>query len=580
MWNHAIADKPLDNIDDNFPMESYREGQKEAIEFAVKAFSKGKKIVILECPTGSGKSPIGMTLANMSTGAYYLTITKILQDQLVTDFGDEITELKGRNAYPCTFWDRRGKDLVSRKGMKQITLDRMLMEKPGCDAGYCRRQKSKNNYKCTDCFPVGESNGTLAVLPVDMEYSACPYYEQVYQAINNKKVSMNFSSFLYQTQMTNRFDEPRGLMVIDEAHNLEPQLLDFVSLTFNDIHLQKEGIVIPEYNDPHQYAEWFLDNKIDIILNSLIQKARQDDNIELEDEIKRLYQKFQMFMDHIAETGSDWVVEFTESDRGGGLSHRSVTLKPVFIQKFADELLFKYADKILLMSATILDVGVVCNSLGVSRDDVAAYRMKNRFPVANRPIYIKPVAKMTGGVSKMNSDWGEKLVTGVEEILELYEGKRGIIHTHNFAIANLLIEKCKADFTHRFFFQKDFFNNKKKMLEEHAKSEDGIIVAPAMHEGIDLHGDLSRFQIICKVPYANCFDDKQLAARVEVDRRYYTWITALKLVQSYGRSIRSKDDYADTYIIDESIYYFMKQANKMLPDWFKEAVREYIETPF
>jgi len=110
------------------------------------------------------------------------------------------------------------------------------------------------------------------------------------------------------------------------------------------------------------------------------------------------------------------------------------------------------------------------------------------------------------------------------------------------------------------------------MLEEHAKSKNGVIIAPAMHEGVDLHGDLSRFQIICKVPYANCFDDKQLAARVEVDRKFYTWITALKLVQSYGRSVRSVDDHAKTYIIDEAIYKFLRDANKMLPDWFKEAI--------
>ena len=93
-----------------------------------------------------------------------------------------------------------------------------------------------------------------------------------------------------------------------------------------------------------------------------------------------------------------------------------------------------------------------------------------------------------------------------------------------------------------------------------------------MHEGIDLIGDLSRFQIICKVPYPNCFDDEQLARRVEIDRPYYTWLTALKLVQSYGRSVRSPTDTADTYILDESIYKFMDDARKMLPGWFKEAV--------
>jgi Rad3-related DNA helicase len=58
----------LDAIDNCFPMASYREGQREAIEFAIKSFNSGINIVILECPTGSGKSAIGMTLAEMVTG--------------------------------------------------------------------------------------------------------------------------------------------------------------------------------------------------------------------------------------------------------------------------------------------------------------------------------------------------------------------------------------------------------------------------------------------------------------------------------------------------------------------------------
>lgn len=82
----------------------------------------------------------------------------------------------------------------------------------------------------------------------------------------------------------------------------------------------------------------------------------------------------------------------------------------------------------------------------------------------------------------------------------------------------------------------------------------------------------SRFQVICKIPFANCFDDKQLARRVQLDRRYYVWLTALKLVQSYGRSVRSDTDYASTYILDESIYKFLIDAKKMLPQWFQEAI--------
>jgi Rad3-related DNA helicase len=181
---------------------------------------------------------------------------------------------------------------------------------------------------------------------------------------------------------------------------------------------------------------------------------------------------------------------------------------------------------------------------------------------------------MTGGKQRMG-EWGPLLTQAVNKIVRQHTGERGIIHTHNFAIMDHLIRRCDGEVKRRFLDQRKFGGNKKAMLRKHGESRDTILIAPAMHEGIDLIDGLSRFQIICKVPYPNCFDDEQLARRVEVDRPYYTWLTALKLVQSYGRSVRSKTDYAETYILDESIYKFMDDARKMLPGWFKEAIHDH-----
>lgn len=571
----------LDAIDNHFPIRvddkaSYREGQRKAIEFALNAFNEGKRVVLIEGPTGSGKSAIGMTLADMVHKSYYLTATKILQDQLVDEFGDQIVELKGRNAYPCTFYDRYGPEMVKRGVWKQHVLDQHLAKKHNCNDGFCKSKAGKQGKKqqCTKCFTVAGPNGNsrpggdLTRLPLGMTYSACPYYEQVYKAVNGRKVVMNFSSFLFQTQMTTRFREPREMMVVDECHNIEPQLMDFVSLTVSDAQLQKHGIIIPELESAEEYAVFFQDSKLHEAMLKVMGEAEENDQTWLVDELSRTLKKYKMFLDHIGTEGSEWVFEH-ETLNGG---HSRVTLKPVFVHNMAQELLFKYADRVVLMSATILDVDVMCKSLGLKREEIAAVRLKNRFPVENRPIIVAPVAKMTGGPEGMKK-WGPDLVAGVNKRVNAHQGERGIIHTQSFAITKLLREKCDRTVKSRFLFQDDFNNDKKAMLAAHAKRDDSILVAPAMHEGIDLHGDLSRFQIICKVPYANFFDNEQLARRVEKDRKYYIWLTALKIVQAYGRSIRSPDDHAVTYILDEAFEKFEKEAKNMLPDWFKEAVK-------
>jgi Rad3-related DNA helicase len=56
------------------------------------------------------------------------------------------------------------------------------------------------------------------------------------------------------------------------------------------------------------------------------------------------------------------------------------------------------------------------------------------------------------------------------------------------------------------------------------------------------------------------------------DPKWYTWNTILRLVQAYGRSVRSKDDFANTYVLDSSISYLLKDAHEILPKWFSDAI--------
>lgn len=572
-------------IDDAFPMESYRDGQKKCIEYAVNAFNNGKRIVILECPTGSGKSAIGKTLMNMVKDSFYLTVTKILQDQFTSDF-ENVIELKGKNAYPCTFYAREGKELVAKKVLSQQDLNDRLLKAPDCTSGFCRTNLSimgvlgdvtKGN--CPPCFPTTPKvlkdpetvipKGSLKTLPMAMQYSACPYYEQVYKAIDSNQVIMNFSSFLYQTTLTKRFAKTRELLVIDEAHNVESQILDFVSFSLSDSILSNHNIFIPKLNSASNYAKWFEEiNLYQMILQCLNDYQRAGKTKEYDD-LERLSKKLEIFMYNVSRDDAEWVTEYTET-YDGERTVRSVTIKPIYAIGFVNDLLFRAGKRVLLLSATILDVDVMCRSLGIERDEIAAYRMKNRFPVKNRPIYVRPVAKMTGGKDKMQ-EWLPKLVEGVERILEKYPDKRGIVHTHNNAIMEAIVTRIKPKLFSRLITQREF-PDKKDLLHMHSKRPNSVIVAPAMHEGINLIDDLSRFQIICKVPYANFYENEQLRRRVEVDPDYYMWMTAIKLVQSYGRSIRSETDYADTYIIDEAFIRFARDAKRILPSWFNEAL--------
>lgn len=558
----------LNKIDEYFPLDEFREGQREVIEYALNAFDSGKKFVILEAPTGAGKSVIGLTLARFFERSYYITIQKILQSQIMEDFGDTgyVVDLKGRANYPCTFYEREGPRLVKRLAMKQEQLDKILKQNPNCSEGYCRKRQKK--FKCEQCFTKrtlknGQKWGALKSLPAGTKYSMCPYYERLYECMSARVALFNFSSFLYQTIATKGRFEERDLLIVDECHNLEPELLSFIELSFNDKTLSNNGgYNLPNFDTPEEYWIHFQENDLKDKISRVIMMARDNEDLKLMDEYTSLLRKLITFEEAI-DNGDEWVSEYKNYG-----DYASVTLKPVFVKNKTHSHIFSFGQKCLLMSATVLDVDVFCKSLGVKREHVAAYRMKNRFPKENRPIYVHSYTKVTGG-QKNQKEWGPKILKAADEVIAKYPNEKGIIHTHNFSISRLLVSESRH--RKRMLYQVNF-RNKVEMLKQHTRSQNTIIVAPAMHEGLDLKNELSRFQIIAKVPFPNFFDDKQLARRVELDQKYYNWLVALKLVQSYGRSIRNEDDHADTYVIDEVFLRFIKENKKMLPGWFLDAI--------
>ena len=548
-----------DLIEEYFPFDKFRPGQKECIEAILNAYNDGKKFVILEAPTGSGKSVIGMTVARFFKNSYYLTIQKILQDQLMRDFASEETRvLKGRNAYKCDFWDRwaiKHKDNPGMmKLMRKAAKDPILgatVDNPdiNCSSGVCLIKDGKG--KCAPCFPAGYEN---------IEKSLCPYWQALWKGMLSKTCIMNFHSFLYQTQVANRF-KTRDLMIIDEAHNTEPQLMDFVCLTITDRKFKKQGIEFPNFDNAEKYATFFEENMLAEKIQDIVRIANYTRNFREADEWKKILTQYGIFIESVSS--GDWIPK-CEDMRG----YTKITLKPIFVDKHANKYLFSFGEKILMMSATILMPKVIYDSLGIDPSNAFAYRMKNRFPQKNRPIYFQP----SGSMSYKNKESTLPiLLKDVETIANNFKGKRGIIHTHNFAICEYILLNCSDNLKKRILYQKNF-KTKDEMLKEHARRTDSVIIAPAMHEGLDLKDDLGRFQIICKVPYPSFQDNEQLKMRMQMSDDYYGWLTALKLVQSYGRSIRSEDDWADTFILDSDFESFQRRNYKMLPKWFKQVI--------
>jgi Rad3-related DNA helicase len=93
-----------------------------------------------------------------------------------------------------------------------------------------------------------------------------------------------------------------------------------------------------------------------------------------------------------------------------------------------------------------------------------------------------------------------------------------------------------------------------------------------MTEGVDLAGDASRFQVLCKIPYP-FLGDKLVKKRMHKWKWWYPFQTTKTIIQSIGRSIRSEDDTAVTYILDSDWGKFYRINATLFPDDFKLCIK-------
>jgi len=166
-----------------------RDQQIELLELSKKSINNGKKFILLNAPTGVGKSYFAIMFANWYKNAVnsdakfdIITNSKILQDQYKKDY-DFLADLRGQSNYKC----------------------------------------ARHN---TDCRTGKEMNKTLKQMPC----MACPYDIKKESWVSDDISLTNFhlfNSFVFYVKETMAERSPNVLFV-DEAHSFEELFCDFI----------------------------------------------------------------------------------------------------------------------------------------------------------------------------------------------------------------------------------------------------------------------------------------------------------------------------------------------------------------
>ena len=228
-----------------------------------------------------------------------------------------------------------------------------------------------------------------------------------------------------------------------------------------------------------------------------------------------------------------------------------------------DKFLQKKSGFKVFMSATLGDIRSFAKhtSMGAAK----VIRMNNNFDYKKSPIIFVNRHKLSFREREINLP---HVVKTLDKILDKHKGQSGIIHAGSYQFMNEINARSKHSFN---LITYDMAKERGHAIDVFKQSKGKVLVGPSLLEGLDLKDDKSRFQIFFKVPYPS-LGDPLVKAKMQTFPGWYDWKTGIAIQQGTGRSIRSKDDWAVTYILDGC---FRSLINKkgFFPPSFEERLK-------
>ncbi len=362
-------------------MIKWRKYQKETFNLVIDNFDKYDNIIV-EAPTGFGKSVVNYLIARQFNSAWYATPQLVLLDQLDNDWMINklggITIIKGKQNYKCL--------------IKNVTIDQApcMMER---------------NYKC----------------PVRYK---CPWEIAKKQALSSKITGLSFSMLLLTAGLEGW--GKRELLIVDEADDMESWAVDHLgSIRF------KTPVKITDMSGLTRWAYWRL-NKVKAEISKLEGRQSKTSIVRMK-QLKDMKRKLEFFLGDAVDNPNNW----TFRQRG-----QFIDIKVLNAGYILKKFVWWRGMKRLITSATILDAEKFSKYNGLSGKTLFI-RVPHVIPPERRPVIYIPVEKMTR--DNRDEKTYKEIADTIEEIAKNHYGQNGIIHAHSYSIAKEIEKRLKLE---------------------------------------------------------------------------------------------------------------------------------------
>lgn len=523
----------------NLPHQDWRTNQYEALQWC----QSQNGCVLLEAPTGSGKTALAAALA-YDKSVVSLVKTKNLQRE---NYGETYSfdVLYGRANYPC----------IHPHGIS-LSASECLHNEQGMR-------------KC----PYA---------------SSCPYLIQKAICQGSSMISLNYSYWMSAHW-------PRGnppqILVCDEADELPEVVLDFASCTITQKQLVEWGLpplpIITGHEsllnpiDPVFEAIDWLEESRDILLDAWkkLKDTKGNRDIQKLRQCEQLGMKIRSTLDAIQTNSMDWYIRSGPVARvlGRGKVAPGFVARPL-TARFHWNKYFSVSETVLMMSATIGKPEPLARELGI--DEFSFNLVPSQWPAEMRPIIIPESTPRLGrkapdSAYELQADLAAELIHdrpsdwfGIVLVTSKYEARQVTERLYSRGLEDrvwILPEKQGGQW---------LGTEKQTKLWSMRKSQvPGSILVSWNHwrgyDGLD-----EKICLCMKTPYPpmgtpGSYENE----RMRYDGKLYHWRTANLLAQGTGRTRRGREeDYGPDNGLVAVLDGNWSRVKKYLPDSFLEAV--------
>jgi ATP-dependent DNA helicase DinG len=527
---------------------AYRTGQYDAI---VDLACSDKRFLLASIPTGGGKSPIYISVAQLlEARTLVLTANRALQEQLKQDFGAmRMEDIRGQSNYKCKALDRGGElELLGRPGQN-------------CDEGPCH---------------VGAA--------CSLKNRGCLYFDQVRIASKAPLVVSNYAYWLTMGRWS--FEEKIGefdFLVCDEAHRIPDILAEFCAIRLDRFEVRLLlGMELPPIDEGTEiWMEWAQHALKECKLVYEATKGQfanphNPDRRGTSNRLKRIKAIGRQLAD-LAKASSvwrrgepgapsvwmpgaqtDWVMQPTE---------HGVQFLPIWAHAYAEEYLFRAIPKILLTSATLQPA--IARYLGIPKEKYEYREYDSTFDPNRRPIMWIPT---TGVSAKITTGQRRILYNRMDAIIGARLDRKGIVMPRSY---DRMDEVTDASRHTDIMISHGRRHTREAVLDYKMSDAPRVLVSPAIDEGFDFPDDECRYIIIIKVPFID-HRDTLMQARHRSDNKYMNYLVSQTLIQQAGRGWRSEKDWCEVFILDDNIMWFWAAGRKqnLWPGYFRKSYRK------